>query len=148
MMFFRRIPSFFSGLLAVPSVTRLAFGFCFGCFIFVAYMVVDEETTDDIRASAQSLFNVVIIGVGIIVGSKISTGIGELALEDGVMNYPKLFSYPMWAAVVCLILLLAFYPNRSLSIENTDSGESNNPEPSGKGDPEPDSPEDETSTEN
>ena len=85
-------------------------GFCFGCFIFVAYMVVDEETNDDIRASAQSLFNVVIIGVGIIVGSKISTGIGNLALENGVMNYPKLFSYPMWASVVCLVLLLFFYP--------------------------------------
>lgn len=85
-------------------------GFCFGCFIFIAYMVVDEETSDGIRASAQSLFNVVIIGVGIIVGSKISTGIGALALEDGVMNYPKLFSYPMWAAAVCLVLLLVFYP--------------------------------------
>ncbi len=141
--------------LAIVIIGSAMHGFCFGCFIFIAYMVVDEETTDDIRASAQSLFNVVIIGVGIIVGSKISTGIGELALEDGVMNYPKLFSYPMWAAVVCLILLLAFYPNRSLSIENTDSGESNNPEPSDKGesrsvtedDPEPDNSEEKTTPE-
>ena len=41
-------------------------GVCFGCFIFVAFMVVDEETTGDVRASAQSLFNLVIIGIGII----------------------------------------------------------------------------------
>lgn len=98
--------------LAIVIIGSAMHGFCFGCFIFIAYMVVDEETTDDIRASAQSLFNVVIIGVGIIVGSKISTGIGAIALEDGVMNYPKLFSYPMWAAAVCLLLLLAFYPNK------------------------------------
>src|SRR5262245_15089620 len=44
-------------------------GFCFGCFIFVAFMVVDEETPPDVRASAQNLFNLVIIGIGIIVGS-------------------------------------------------------------------------------
>jgi len=107
-------------------------GFCFGCFIFVAYMVVDEETTDDIRASAQSLFNVVIIGVGIIVGSLISTGIGALALEDGVMNYPKLFSYPMWAAAVCLVLLLAFYPSGKpvLAEGGSDSSDSGEPDES------------------
>ena len=112
MFLFAYVNSFPEGLhLPIIIIGSAMHGFCFGCFIFVAYMVVDEETTDDIRASAQSLFNVVIIGVGIIVGSKISTGIGALALEDGGMNYPKLFSYPMWAAAVCLVLLLVFYPN-------------------------------------
>ena len=89
-------------------------GFCFGCFIFVAYMVVDEETSSDIRASAQSLFNIVIIGIGIIVGSMLATSVvGELATENGVMNYTTLFSIPMWASIACLALLMAFYPNRS-----------------------------------
>ena len=112
MFLFAYVNSFPDGLhLPIIIIGSAMHGFCFGCFIFIAYMVVDEETTDDIRASAQSLFNVVIIGVGIIVGSKISTGIGTLALEDGVMNYPKLFSYPMWAALACLVLLLIFYPN-------------------------------------
>lgn len=81
-------------------------GFCFACFIFVAFMVVDEETTPDIRASAQSLFNLVIIGVGVIVGSMIAGRVDLWA--DG--DYTKLFSVPMWASVVCLIALLAFYP--------------------------------------
>ena len=27
-------------------------GFCFGCFIFVSFMVVDENTSPDVRASA------------------------------------------------------------------------------------------------
>ena len=106
-------------------------------------MVVDEETTDDIRASAQSLFNVVIIGVGIIVGSKISTGIGAIALEDGVMNYPKLFSYPMWAAVVCLLLLLAFYPNKPPAMETAGTCDESDEDLS-----ESDSSKEETSAEN
>ena len=129
--------------LAIVIIGSAMHGFCFGCFIFIAYMVVDEETTDDIRASAQSLFNVVIIGVGIIVGSKISTGIGAIALEDGVMNYPKLFSYPMWAAVVCMLLLLAFYPNKPPAMETAGTSDESDEDLS-----ESDSSKEETSAEN
>ena len=90
-------------------------GLCFGCFIFVAFMVVDEECTDDVKASAQNLFNLVIVGIGIIVGSYVAGLIGEMAKianTDGSssMDWSMLFSVPMYAAVVCLGLLLAFYP--------------------------------------
>src|SRR5439155_8229036 len=39
-------------------------GVCFGCFFFIAFMIVDELTTKDVRASAQGLFNLVIVGLG------------------------------------------------------------------------------------
>ncbi len=87
-------------------------GLCFGCFIFVAFMVVDEETTGDVRASAQSLFNLVIVGVGIIVGSFIAGRVGAYATVEGKTDYTRLFSIPMWASVACLLALLAAYPNR------------------------------------
>ena len=94
-------------------------GLCFGCFIFVAFMVVDENTTDDVRASAQNLFNLVIIGVGIIVGSWFAANfIGNWAMSDeGVMDYTKLFSVPMWMAVACLLMMLIFYPGGKRSLE-------------------------------
>ena len=82
-------------------------GLCFGCFIFVAFMIVDEETTADVRASAQNLFNLVIVGIGVIVGSKIAGWVADWAGGD----YQKLFSVPMWASVACLVALLALYPN-------------------------------------
>ena len=91
-------------------------GFAFGCFIFVAFMVVDEQTTGDVRASAQSLFNLVIIGIGIIVGSKIAGWVGDWAKVGDSYNYTKLFSVPMWASVACLIALLIFYPRRSRTV--------------------------------
>lgn len=88
-------------------------GLCFGCFIFVAFMVVDEETRADIRASAQNLFNLVIVGVGIIVGSWFATSVvGRWATVDDRMDYTRLFSVPMWIAVVCLVVLLVLYPGR------------------------------------
>lgn len=105
-------------------------GLCFGCFIFVAFMIVDERTTTDVRATAQNLFNLVIVGIGIIVGSWFAGSVvGPWALDpvlgaDGqalmnaagdpetAMNYTRLFSVPMWMAIGCLAVLLIFYPGR------------------------------------
>ncbi|MBK7645392.1 MAG: MFS transporter [Planctomycetes bacterium] len=87
-------------------------GLCFGCFIFVAFMVVDEETSGDVRASAQNLFNLVIVGIGVIVGSLIAGKVAEWASAGGEMDYHKLFSVPMYAAMACLVLLLLFYPRK------------------------------------
>jgi MFS family permease len=109
----------------VPEVPILMLGvalhgLCFGCFIFVAFMIVDEETTGDVRASAQSLFNMVIVGVGIIVGSKIATGLADwAALPTGGIDYKRLFTVPMWASVACLIALLLFYPRRQAGGRNS-----------------------------
>ena len=86
-------------------------GFAFGCFIFVAFMVVDENTSSDVRASAQSLFNLVIIGIGTIVGSKIATSAATWSTHGEELSFNQLFSYPMWASVACLAALLIFYPN-------------------------------------
>ena len=100
-------------------------GFCFGCFIFVAFMVVDEETPADVRASAQNLFNLVIVGVGIIVGSwfansvvakwaRSTAGIPESAGPEALTRdyFTHLFSVPMWISLACLLVLLVAYPGR------------------------------------
>lgn len=102
-------------------------GLCFGCFIFVAFMVVDEETPKEVRASAQNLFNLVIVGVGIIVGSWFAgsvvggwarrtvagpEGVAAGALPEAQVReyFTHLFSVPMWIAIVCLLVLLVAYP--------------------------------------
>ncbi|MDA1008176.1 MAG: MFS transporter [Planctomycetota bacterium] len=89
-------------------------GLCFGCFIFVAFMVVDENTTSDIRATAQNLFNLVIVGIGIIVGSWFATGVvAPWAKASGDMDFEKLFSVPMWIAIGCLVVLMIAYPRHA-----------------------------------
>jgi len=104
-------------------------GFCFGCFIFVAFMVVDEETPADVRATAQNLFNVVIIGIGIVVGSWFAAQVVDpwakerigLSAATGFKDIPTvqlhhyfggLFSVPMWIALGCLLVLLVAYPGK------------------------------------
>ncbi|MAT80183.1 MAG: hypothetical protein CMJ29_00875 [Phycisphaerae bacterium] len=117
--------------LGIPDVVILItgvtlHGLCFGCFIFVAFMVVDEETTKDVKATAQNLFNLVIVGVGIVLGSYIANNVmgpltmvevmkdGQPVMENGAAvmerDWSLLFSVPMYAALACLAILLAFYP--------------------------------------
>jgi len=90
----------------------LLHGLCFGCFIFVAFMVVDEEMTPDVKASGQNLFNLVIIGIGIVVGSLIAGQVAGWATVDDAMQFDKLFSIPMWGAIACLFLFLLLYPSK------------------------------------
>jgi len=99
-------------------------GLCFGCFLFVAYMIVDEETSNDVRASAQNLFNLVIVGVGVIVGSKVAGWVSDWALDSsGLIDYERLFSVPMWASLVCLAALMVWYPyRRSAASAGADRG--------------------------
>lgn len=92
-------------------------GLCFGCFVFVAFMIVDEETTPDVRASAQSLYNLVLIGVGVLVGSKVAALVADAARAGAPkLDYANpehtraLFAVPMAAACVCLLVLMAAYP--------------------------------------
>lgn len=109
-----------SSATQVPEVAILMcaialHGLCFGCFIFVAFLVIDENTSPDVRASAQTMFGMVVFGIGIIVGSFIATDIVPRFATDPdtkAVNFTTLFSYPMWGAVACLLILLVAYPNR------------------------------------
>ncbi len=101
--------------IPLPTVATLVLGTAlhgpvFAFFIFLAFMIIDEETTGDVRATAQSLFNLVIVGIGIIVGSKLADRVAAWAKVDGAMDYQRLFSVPMWASLACLALLWIAYP--------------------------------------
>ncbi len=106
MAIFAFAPSF------VPALIGVALhGLCFGCFVFVAFMVVDQYTSKEVRATAQNLFNLVLIGIGIIVGSWFATSVAvRLATDkDGVMSNQMLFAIPMVIAIFCLAVLLLAY---------------------------------------
>lgn len=110
MALFAFAPSF------IPAMIGVALhGLCFGCFVFIAFMVVDENTSKEVRATAQNLFNLVLIGIGIIAGSWFATSVAGRAAtgEDGTMHYETLFSIPMWLALGCQFVLIVAYRGRA-----------------------------------
>lgn len=95
-------------------------GLCFGCFFFVAFLIVDEETTPDVRASAQGLFNLIVVGLGVIVGNwfagqvagAATVGPPEGMVGDSHIDYQTLFGIPAIVAAVCFVLVMVLYPRK------------------------------------
>lgn len=95
-------------------------GICYAFFFATVYIFVDEFFPKDIRSSAQGLFNLLILGIGPLVGNFVGpmllTHYSQPAAERGgeaIVNYQQLFQIPMAAALIGAILLaLLFKPPR------------------------------------
>jgi MFS family permease len=88
-------------------------GIVFGCFFFICFMVVDEQTTKDVRASAQNLFNLIVFGLGVIVGNLMAGWLDTWTRVGNQTNWRAYYAIPGWVTLACLVALLVFYPNRT-----------------------------------
>ncbi|MEM7383751.1 MAG: MFS transporter, partial [Verrucomicrobiota bacterium] len=90
-------------------------GICYAFFFATLYIFVDEVFPKDIRTSAQGMFNLLILGVGLIIAN-----FWFLALKakhtnaEGVVAYDKVFLVPTLLAIGAMLLLLfVFRPPNS-----------------------------------
>jgi len=63
----------------------------------------------DIRASAQSLIAIVILGFGNFVGSNFSGWIQKLFTDAGVTNWTKVFIVPTVLTILCAVIFMLFF---------------------------------------
>src|SRR5437016_14611690 len=95
----------------VPTVlVILLHGICYAFFFATVYIFVDEFFPKDARASAQGLFNLMILGLGPLVaniaGPKL---IGETFNNNGAVDFKSLFLLPCAAAILAAIALAVFF---------------------------------------
>lgn len=107
--------------------SNLVHGAAYAFFFAAVYIYADEHAPKDVRASAQILFNLVILGLGQLFGSLVFGWLGDRFSTDGAINYRALFTVPaIWALVTGAFLLIAFWPGEKLPDENengdSDSG--------------------------
>jgi MFS family permease len=78
---------------------------------------VDEHFPKDSRASAQGLFNLLILGLGPFVGSVLWGELGDrLRTDTGAVDFERLFLVPAWLGVAAAVLLLVgFRPPRKVN---------------------------------
>jgi nucleoside transporter len=97
-------------IVAINVVHGMAYAF----FFAVVYIFVDEHFPRDSRASAQGLFNLLILGLGPFVGSLLWGALGDrFRTTAGEVDFSKLFLVPAVLGVAAVLLLLvAFHPDR------------------------------------
>jgi hypothetical protein len=96
-------------IVAVNVVHGMAYAF----FFAAVYIFVDEKFPRDARASAQALFNLLILGAGPFFGGLLWGRLGDvLRTADGQVDFGRLFLGPAWLAIAALLLfIIAFRPD-------------------------------------
>ncbi len=78
-------------------------GLCYACFFAVAYIYVDRLAEPDVRHSAQTVFGIIILGVGPVLAAPFLGLLADLfAASDGSLDYAAL-----WRTLSAIGLLTA-----------------------------------------
>jgi nucleoside transporter len=102
--------AFFSEYPEIIILVNVLHGICYAFFFATVYIFVDEFFPKDVRASAQGLFNLMILGFGPLVANVVGpTLIGETFKSGSVVDFRSLFLVPCAAAVFAAIVLAVFF---------------------------------------
>lgn len=78
--------------LAVIVTSQALHGFCYACFFAAGFIYVDKLATDDIRHSVQTVYGIIILGLGPVLGGFLLAGLEHMYKSaDGVWDYSKLW---------------------------------------------------------
>ncbi len=107
--------AFFPESQGLIIAVQILHGICYAFFFATVYIFVDEFFPKDARASAQGLFNVMILGIGALVANTICPPLGQSVFKVGdKVDYHHLFLVPTYAALAAAAaLLLLFHPPKS-----------------------------------
>ena len=91
-------------------LVQILHGICYAFFFATVYIFVDAYFPKDARASAQGLFNVMILGLGALLANSICPLLGQkIFTHDGVTNFHGLFLVPMISAIGAAVALALFF---------------------------------------
>jgi len=91
-------------------VVQLLHGICYAFFFATVYIFADEYFPKDVRASAQGLFNMMILGIGSLVANSICPYLMQSRFtHNGVTDFRGLFMVPLAAALVAAVALALFF---------------------------------------
>jgi len=104
--------AFFPEYKAAIILINVIHGVAYAFFFATVYIFVDEFFPKDVRASAQGLFNLMILGLGPLVANVIGPQLMGVTFATATgVNFRSLFFVPLTAAVVAAIILaVAFHP--------------------------------------
>jgi nucleoside transporter len=113
--------AFFPQFQWLIILIQILHGVCYAFFFATVYIFVDAVFPKDVRSSAQGLFNLLILGVGMVLASFLFPYLrDDVFTKDGVVDYQSLFLIPTGMAVAGILLLLLMFkpPASEASLES------------------------------
>jgi hypothetical protein len=78
--------------LGVIVTSQALHGFCYACFFAAGFIYVDRLATADIRHSVQTVYGIIILGLGPVLGGFLLAWLESMFKStDGVWDYSKLW---------------------------------------------------------
>jgi nucleoside transporter len=105
-------------LLWLVILSNVVHGFAYAFFFATVYIYADENFPKDVRTSAQSLFNLLILGLGPFLGNFLwgwlgdyfsSTSVDAAGQTITIIDYHKLFLVPLGVGVAAAAFLAIFF---------------------------------------
>jgi hypothetical protein len=101
-------------LLWLVILSNIVHGFAYAFFFATVYIYVDENFPKDVRTSAQSLFNLLILGVGPFLSNLLSARLGVIfttTTEAGekIIDFNHLFLVPLGLGLLATVILAIFF---------------------------------------
>jgi nucleoside transporter len=102
--------AFFPHVPWLIITVQILHGICYAFFFATVYIFADAYFPKDARASAQGLFNVMILGLGALLANSLCPYLGqEVFTRDGITNFHGLFIFSMICALVAAAALALFF---------------------------------------
>jgi len=100
----------------VIIAVQVLHGICYAFFFATLYIFIDAAFPKDVRSSAQSLFNLLVLGLGDLAAKWLFIPLQTRLTVDGVTDYRQLFLIPSFMALgAAALLLVAFWPPKWLA---------------------------------
>ena len=92
--------------VSVIIASQFLHGFCYACFFAVGYIYVDRIAAEDVRHSAQTVFGIIILGVGPVIAAPVLSYLSVIfGTPEGGIDYSALW-YTL--AAIGLVTTLGF----------------------------------------
>jgi len=119
--------AFFPQMAGLIIVVQILHGICYAFFFATVYIFVDAYFPKDARASAQGLFNVMILGIGALLANSICPWLMQAKFTDPitkVTDFHGLFLVPMISAIAAAVALALFFhpPKAAQTTEGAAAG--------------------------
>ncbi|MFO0840547.1 MAG: MFS transporter [Phycisphaerae bacterium] len=102
------------------AVANTLHGLCYGCFFASAYLYVEKVAPPDIRHSAQTVFGIIMIGLGpILAGFYNDKLLGTFTVSGGGPDYARIWWTQAGVALVAMLFVAVAFREDKLEMQNS-----------------------------